>query len=86
MAANTTAVTPGDGEKNVSTYHEYPSSPDMQHLERADSPTGNLVYDEADEEPELHGRTFIAVAAMLLLNLIQVFALQGPPVVVRVPN
>ena len=45
--------------------------------------TRDLVYDNADEEPELHLRTYIAVAAMFLLNLTQVFALQGPPVVVR---
>ncbi|RMZ30873.1 hypothetical protein D0859_05007 [Hortaea werneckii] len=41
----------------------------------------DLVYDKADKEPELHWRTFIAIAAMFLLNLTQVFALQGPPVV-----
>lgn len=45
--------------------------------------TRDLVYDNADEEPELHFRTYIAIAAMFLLNLTQVFALQGPPVVVR---
>lgn len=45
--------------------------------------THDLVYDNADEEPELHFRTYIAIAAMFLLNLTQVFALQGPPVVVR---
>ncbi|RMY57523.1 hypothetical protein D0865_03067 [Hortaea werneckii] len=43
--------------------------------------THDLVYDNADEEPELHVRTYIAIAAMFLLNLTQVFALQGPPVV-----
>ncbi|KAI6882843.1 hypothetical protein KC334_g16297, partial [Hortaea werneckii] len=43
--------------------------------------THDLVYDNADEEPELHFRTYIAIAAMFLLNLTQVFALQGPPVV-----
>ncbi|KAI7089809.1 hypothetical protein KC340_g13036 [Hortaea werneckii] len=43
--------------------------------------TRDLVYDNADEEPELHFRTYIAIAAMFLLNLTQVFALQGPPVV-----
>ncbi|GAB1742854.1 hypothetical protein NU219Hw_g8561t1 [Hortaea werneckii] len=43
--------------------------------------THDLVYDNADEEPELHFRTHIAITAMFLLNLTQVFALQGPPVV-----
>ena len=43
---------------------------------------GNLIYNNAEEEPELHLRTWIAVSSMILLNFIQVFALQGPPVVV----
>ncbi|KAH8700873.1 major facilitator superfamily domain-containing protein [Talaromyces proteolyticus] len=47
------------------------------HVEQAlDS---NLVYDNYDEEPEFHARTWIAVLAMFFLNLVQVFALQGPP-------
>ena len=44
---------------------------------------GGLVYDQDDEEPELHLRTYIALAAMFLLNLVQVFALLAPPAVVR---
>lgn len=42
----------------------------------------NLVYNDIDEEPEIHFRTYIAVAAMLILNYVQIIALQGPPVVV----
>lgn len=42
----------------------------------------NLVYSDVDTEPEIHLRTYIAVAAMLFLNYVQVIALQGPPVVV----
>lgn len=42
----------------------------------------NLVYEE-DEEPELHAQTYFALAAMFLLNLVQVFGLLGPPAVVR---
>lgn len=42
----------------------------------------NLVYDNDEEEPELHARTWMACAAMLLLNFVLTFALQGPPVVV----
>jgi hypothetical protein len=44
---------------------------------------GNFVYDDNDEEPELHARTYFALAAMFFLNLVQVLALQGPPAVVR---
>lgn len=38
-----------------------------------------FVYEEVDEEPELHLRTYVALAAMFLLNLSQLIALQGPP-------
>ena len=48
------------------------------------SPTPcNFVYNDADEVPELHARTYFALAAMFFLNLVQVLALQGPPAVVR---
>jgi hypothetical protein len=56
---------------------------EASHLERSQGPEDNLVYDDPEGEPELHARTYVAVAAMFLLNLVQVFALQGPPVVVR---
>lgn len=54
-----------------------------KHLEyTVTSSSANLVYDHDDEEPELHTRTYIALAAMFVLNLVQVMALQGPPTVV----
>lgn len=62
-----------DNEKNLS---------EEKHLERVVTSESNLVYDDVDEEPELHARTYIALAAMFLLNLVQVVALQGPPAVV----
>jgi hypothetical protein len=42
----------------------------------------NLVYDDVDEEPVIHLRTWIALASMFLMNFVQTFALQGPPSVV----
>ena len=57
-----------------------------KHLENVLSSatsTPNLVYNDNDEEPELHARTYFALTAMFFLNLVQVFALQGPPAVVR---
>ena len=51
-------------------------------LEEKVTEDGNLVYDVVDEEQEIHMRTWIALLAMFLLNLVQVFALQGPPAVV----
>ena len=62
-----------DNEKNLS---------DEKHLEQIVTSETNLVYDDVDEEPELHARTYIALAAMFFLNLVQVVALQGPPAVV----
>lgn len=60
-------------EKNLS---------ETKHLEEIVTTEHNLVYDDVDEEPELHARTYIALLAMFLLNLVQVVALQGPPAVV----
>jgi hypothetical protein len=56
---------------------------DEKHLERVPTPNSNLVYDHDEDEPELHLRTYFALAAMFLLNLVQVLALQAPPAVVR---
>lgn len=56
--------------------------PNDDHGDGLENPTGNLIYDNADEEPQLHARTYIALMSMFLLNFVQVFALQGPPSVV----
>ena len=42
----------------------------------------NTFYDDVDHEPEIHLKTYFAVAAMLFLNYVQIIALQGPPLVV----
>jgi hypothetical protein len=55
---------------------------EVKHLEQVATSPGNLVYDDNEEEPELHARTYFALLAMFFLNLVQVFALQGPPAVV----
>jgi hypothetical protein len=46
-------------------------------------PEDDYYYDNNEDEPELHVRTYLALAAMFLLNMVQVLALQGPPAVVR---
>lgn len=49
------------------------------------SPTtdlGNLVYQNDEEEPELHMRTYVALFAMFILNYVLVIALNGPAAVV----
>lgn len=47
-------------------------------VERSEGP----VWNEEDEVPELHLRTWIALGAMLILQFVQLLALQGPPAVV----
>jgi hypothetical protein len=59
------------------------NSDEEQHLEHVKTSSLNLEYNDDEEEPEIHARTYIALAAMFLLNLVQVVALQGPPAVVR---
>lgn len=54
-----------------------------EHLEQIDT-GGNLVYDLSEDEPEIHLRTYIACAAMILVNFVQVLALQGPPSAVSI--
>ncbi|KIX07466.1 uncharacterized protein Z518_02119 [Rhinocladiella mackenziei CBS 650.93] len=39
----------------------------------------DLVYEDVDEEPELHMRTWIVLGSMFWLDLVQLIALQGPP-------
>lgn len=62
--------------------HEKSSFVNEQHLEQVTTSNGNLEYNNSEEEPEMHARTYLALAAMFLLNLAQVVALQGPPAVV----
>ena len=45
---------------------------------------GNLAYTDAEHEPALHFRTWIAIAAMCMYNLATTAALFGPPVVVSI--
>ena len=67
----------GTVEKQIETTYE-------KHIEDASSndDQNNLHYDEGDQEPELHARTYVALFAMFMLNGVQVLALQGPPAVV----
>ena len=58
-----------------------PAVAEATHVEN-DNDLGNLTYDLVGEEPEVHFRTYLATAAMFLLNLVQVVALRGPPIAV----
>ncbi|KAJ6096719.1 hypothetical protein N7486_007465 [Penicillium sp. IBT 16267x] len=67
------------GHDGPEPLNEEKSLEQFEHVEQSrNSPDRNLVYEE-DEEPELHAQTYIALAAMFLLNLVQVFGLMGPP-------
>ena len=68
---------------SMSNLDEKPSVKTVEHSPESEQIEGNLTYDDADEEPELHARTYVALLSMFVLNLVQVFALQGPPAVVR---
>lgn len=43
----------------------------------------DLAYDNEEEEPALHSRTYLALVALFVLNFVQVVALTGPPMIVR---
>ena len=57
-----------------------------KHLEHVDFVPGDLVYDDAEHEPALHFRTWVALAAMWLYNFVIVFALMSPPAVASDPE
>lgn len=79
MAAQSESAVYNNDTKDFSEKHPA----EARQTEDTLSEEGNLVYD-GDEEPEIHMRTWIALASMFVLNLVQVFALQGPPAVVSV--
>lgn len=47
-----------------------------------DATNADLVYDDEDEEPVFHHRTYLALLALFILNYVQVVALNGPPGIV----
>lgn len=55
-----------------------------KHFENSPEEAKNLSYNDDEEEPEIHMRTWVALGAMWLLNFVQVVALQGPPAVVSI--
>lgn len=52
------------------------------HLGNSDGLKENLIYNDAEHEPQLRFRTWVALAAMWLFNYVAVLALLSPPVVV----
>lgn len=56
-----------------------------KHLERVDIDNQDFVYDDAEHEPELHFRTWIALASMFLYNYVIIITLLSPAAVVSRP-
>lgn len=50
-----------------------------EHVEITDE---NLHYENDEEEPELHARTYVAVFSVIVFTIAGLLALQGPPAVV----
>lgn len=73
----------GTPQNSVSAQMDEKGSPAEERVEVLKTSELNLSYNEVDEEPSLHVRTYIALAAMFILNLVQMVALQGPPTFVR---
>jgi len=83
-------------EKNINANMTSKAPPSVDEKYKSEEPVGegvhaenvsetvvvNLGYDDDEHEPEIHARTYYALTAMFLLNLVQVLALQGPPAVV----
>ena len=57
------------------------SQQDSFQLEEVEQ-SADLVYDDVDKVPEFHMRIWVALASMFMVNLVQIFALQGPPAVI----
>ena len=83
MAENHRELPSGELEHTSAANEKNEITSNANHLEKAETgSSGNLVYTDEDEEPELHLRTWIALASMILLLCVQNFSLQGPPAVV----
>ena len=54
---------------------------DVEHREHGQDGSAPQLYTE-DEEPELHLKTWLALAAMCVLQYVSLLALVGPPTVV----
>lgn len=61
------------------THHKEYQFEEVEHANTSIQPD---IIDAMETEPEFHSRTWIALAAFLLLNYTQVLALQGPSAVV----
>lgn len=58
--------------------------PSDQHAEHVGTTSdGNLHYENDEEEPDIHLRTYVAVGSVIVFTFAGLLSLQGPPAVVR---
>lgn len=69
-------------DEGLSSNDKKDSPTTFNHLEDVIEAGSDIVYDEENEEPEFHMRTWVALGALWLLNYVQIIALQGPPALV----
>lgn len=81
MAASSEKQGAMEDPTHVEIIQNEQSAESEKDIEQLSDTKGNLIYDNIEEEPELHFRTYIAFGSMFLLNYVQVVALQGPPAV-----
>lgn len=59
-------------------------APSDHHAEHVGTTSdGNLHYENDEEEPEIHARTYVAVGSVIVFTIAGLLSLQGPPAVVR---
>ena len=78
MALNSEIQTPEELVRD----EKHASSSKQDHLENVKTRDPEFVYDDTEHEPELHIRTYIAIASMFFFNLACTFAILSPPAVV----
>ncbi|OAL54691.1 putative siderophore iron transporter [Pyrenochaeta sp. DS3sAY3a] len=62
----------------------YPSVDDVvNNTEKNETEHNEHAYQNAESEPEIHWRTYVALLAMVLINYVAVISLQAPPAVLN---
>lgn len=65
--------------KTVVRNNDKSSNVDVEHKENNNDAASNLFDQDVRNKPEVHWRTYVAVASMCLLQFVQFLALIGKP-------
>lgn len=84
MAANTKPPSPLVGEEHFGVEQKEEDFVITKEVETIVTHEQNLHYDNPDEEPEIHLRTYVAVFSTIFLNFTMNVALAGPPAAVSI--